>query len=87
MLGYKKKGFKKTELLSVSEEKKTHVDLSIQNVIYIASLCAAALALWDFSSILSPAAEKVAPTRSPTVLSESFACSLCPSYDAALVAS
>jgi hypothetical protein len=43
--------------------------------------------LWLFSSILSPTAEKPAPTRSPTVLSESFTFSLLASYDAPLVVS
>jgi hypothetical protein len=50
-------------------------------------LCASALALCDFSSILSPTAEKPAPTRSPIVLSEFLTVSLLASYDVALVTS
>jgi len=55
--------------------------------LYSASLCASALAWWAFCSILSPTAEKPAPTRSPTVLSESLTFCLLVSYDAPLVAS
>ncbi len=39
------------------------------NIIYKACLCASALTLWNFSSILSPTTEKPAPTRSPLVTS------------------
>jgi hypothetical protein len=78
--------YKKNRITKVFIWDENIVNIS-EKIIYKASLCASALALWDFSSILSPTAEKPAPTRSPTVLSESLALSLLASYDAPLVTS